>query len=266
MKITMLGTGNAGVTEYFNTCFTVSNEGRVLLVDTGGGNGLLRQLKKAGIPLGSIKDIFITHRHTDHILGAVWVFRMLSKSARWEKDFEKVNVYGNADVMRLLLVLKDAFFSVKEIIGIDAGINFIEVKDGDEREIIGRTVRFFDIHSTKADQFGFRMSLPCGGNLICFGDEPFNETCAGQMEDIRWMMHEAFCLESMSEEFRPHLKSHSSVKDACDTAVRFNVPNLIIYHTEEFTIGRRKELYSKEGSQYYGGNLLVPDELEAIEI
>ena len=262
----MLGTGNAGVTEYFNTCFTISDVGGIFLVDTGGGNGVLTRLKKAGIPLRDIKDIFITHRHTDHILGIVWIFRMLSKSARWEDDFKKVRVYGNADVMRLLHTLKDAFFSEKEIAGIDTGIEFIEVNDGDEKEIIGHKVRFFDIHSTKADQFGFRMSLTDGGNLICFGDEPYNESCAGQMEDIRWMMHEAFCLESMAGEFRPHRKSHSSVKDACDTASRFKVPNLIIYHTEESTIGHRKELYTEEGKQYYTGNLLVPDDLEAIEI
>ena len=44
----------------------------MLLVDAGGGNGILQQLEKAGIRLGDIHDMFITHAHTDHILGAVW--------------------------------------------------------------------------------------------------------------------------------------------------------------------------------------------------
>lgn len=54
MKLTMLGTGNAVVTECYNTCFVLEDEERTqedryFLVDGGGGNGLLHQLKEAGI-------------------------------------------------------------------------------------------------------------------------------------------------------------------------------------------------------------------------
>ena len=52
MKINMLGTGSALVTEYFNTCFTITaDDGQVMLVDGGGGNELLRRLKAAEIRL-----------------------------------------------------------------------------------------------------------------------------------------------------------------------------------------------------------------------
>ena len=49
MKLTMLGTGNALVTECYNTCFVLSDEYGHFLVDGGGGNTVLSQLKKAGI-------------------------------------------------------------------------------------------------------------------------------------------------------------------------------------------------------------------------
>ena len=39
--ITMLGTGNALATRCYNTCFTLHGEKGVLLVDAGGGNGIL---------------------------------------------------------------------------------------------------------------------------------------------------------------------------------------------------------------------------------
>ena len=45
--ITMLGTGNALATRCYNTCFTLHGENGVLLVDAGGGNGILTQLEKA---------------------------------------------------------------------------------------------------------------------------------------------------------------------------------------------------------------------------
>lgn len=44
--ITMLGTGNAHATQCYNTCFTLHSEKGVLLVDAGGGNGILTQLEK----------------------------------------------------------------------------------------------------------------------------------------------------------------------------------------------------------------------------
>ena len=40
MNITMLGTGNAMVTECYNTCFVLEDGDKHLLVDGGGGNTL----------------------------------------------------------------------------------------------------------------------------------------------------------------------------------------------------------------------------------
>ena len=45
MKITMLGTGHATVTNCYNTCFTISENNKHFLVDAGGGNGILKQLE-----------------------------------------------------------------------------------------------------------------------------------------------------------------------------------------------------------------------------
>lgn len=72
MKLTMLGTGNAVVTECYNTCFVLEDEERTqedryFLVDGGGGNGLLHQLKEAGISWKDIRVMFLTHRHLDHL-------------------------------------------------------------------------------------------------------------------------------------------------------------------------------------------------------
>lgn len=47
--ITMLGTGNALATRCYNTCFTLHGKSGILLVDAGGGNGILTQLERAGI-------------------------------------------------------------------------------------------------------------------------------------------------------------------------------------------------------------------------
>ena len=76
-KIIMLGTGHATVTHCYNTCFIVKSGNELLLVDAGGGNGILSQLEKSGVQLTDIHDIFVTHAHTYHILGVIWVIRMV---------------------------------------------------------------------------------------------------------------------------------------------------------------------------------------------
>ncbi len=47
---------------------------------------------------------------------------------------------------------------------------------------------------------------------------------------------------------------------------KLNIKNLILYHTEETHRENRKELYIKEGKQYFSNNIIVPDEMEEIEI
>lgn len=77
MKLTMLGTGHALVTECYNTCFVLSENDRYFLVDGGGGSALLRQLKHAGIDWRKIKGVFVTHQHLDHITGIIWILRVV---------------------------------------------------------------------------------------------------------------------------------------------------------------------------------------------
>ena len=55
-------------------------------------------------------------------------------------------------------------------------------------------------------------------------------------------------------------------KDASELAEQLGVQNLILYHTEDKNIVRRKELYTEEGKKYFSGNLYVPEDLEKIEL
>ena len=79
MKLTILGTGNASVSECYNTCFAVSEGDRHFLVDAGGGNRILKALNDTGIPLCGIHDIFATHEHVDHVLGIIWLIRVIGQ-------------------------------------------------------------------------------------------------------------------------------------------------------------------------------------------
>ena len=67
-KLIVLGTGNAMVTKCYNTCFALQKGEDYVLVDAGGGNGILAQLTKAKVPFTSIRHLIVTHAHCDHLL------------------------------------------------------------------------------------------------------------------------------------------------------------------------------------------------------
>lgn len=264
MDITFLGTGNAQVTACYNTCFVVSDGKRRLLVDGGGGNQVLVQLERAGIAMEDIHEVFVTHKHIDHLLGIIWVCRIICErmlKGTFESD---AYVYGHDEVIGILEDLARTLLAAKHVRLLGDRLHFVEVSDGERRTIIGHEVTFFDIASTKAKQFGFRMELGAGKALCCCGDEPYNEREEPYARGATWLLHEAFCLHDQADIFHPYEKHHSTARDAAELAERLGVQNLVLYHTEDKTIAHRRDLYTAEASQVYSGCIYVPDDLNTV--
>ncbi len=266
MKLTMLGTGNALVTECYNTCFLIEDKGQVFMVDGGGGNAVLRQIKYAGYNWKDMRHIFVTHKHVDHIMGIIWMVRMITQYMKQGEYEGEAYIYSHREILDLIRDMAGKLLQKKTTAFIDDRLHLVEVADGETRDIIGHKVTFFDIQSTKAKQFGFRMEMSDGKMLTCCGDEPLTAPLETYAEGSEWMLHEAFCLHSQADIFNPYEKHHSTVKDACELAERLGVKNLLLYHTEDRNLASRKELYSEEGRKYYHGSLWIPDDLEALEL
>ena len=266
MKLIALGTGNAIVTECYNTCFAIEKDNEYLLVDGGGGNTIIHQLREAKIELSSIRHVFVTHKHIDHLLGIIWIIRMLGKTVGKPDYTGNVYIYSHSEVIDLLKQLTSTLLHSKETKYVGQKIHFVTLNDGDEFSALGNRFKAFDIQSTKADQFGFTMYYGLNKKLTCCGDEPYADVNFEYADQSDWLLHEAFCLYSEADKFHPYEKHHSTVKEACENAEKLGIKNLVLYHTEDKNIKNRKELYSKEGRQYYSGNLLIPDDLEVIEL
>ncbi len=266
MKLTMLGTGSAMAQNCYNTCFALTEGGSSFLVDGGGGNGIFIQLEKARIDWRSIRDIFVTHKHMDHLLGVLWMVRQFCQSMASGGFEEEVRVYGHGEVITMLRQMFQWMLVPEQIGFVDTRVLLIAVSDGESRDILGRKVTFFDICSEKALQFGFTIPLKNGGRLTCCGDEPMSEGCTPYLKNSSWLMAEAFCRYAQRDIFKPYEKHHSTVKDACENAQKMQVQNLLLYHTEDRDLKNRRELYCAEGREYFDGNIWVPEDLEVLEL
>ena len=47
------------------------------MVDGGEGSTVLHQLKRAGLDWMDMRHIFVTHKHVDHLMGIIWMVRMI---------------------------------------------------------------------------------------------------------------------------------------------------------------------------------------------
>lgn len=187
MKLTMLGTGHATVTKCYNTCFALTEGNRHFLVDAGGGNGILERLKAAEIPVTDIHDIFVTHEHVDHLLGVVWMIRMIGTAIEQGKYEGELRIYCHEDLKRILTTITEMTIQKKVTRHLGERIRFVTVEHGSRAEILGCETVFFDIFSTKAKQFGFTLKTKEGIRLTCAGDEPYNEKDEEFIKGSDWL-------------------------------------------------------------------------------
>lgn len=264
-QLIALGTGNAQSIRFYNTCFVLKTDNGCILCDAGGGNGIMKQLKECGIEWDDIHHLIITHAHSDHLTGVLWVIRMISTAMNQGKYEGELHIYCHDSIRDGMTALCRLSLQPKMHRHIGKDILFHSVEDGSEYKVCGRNVRFFDIYSTKMLQYGFTFPLSDGRKLCCLGDEPYNPQCESQVSGSDWLLCEAFCLYGEKERFKPYEKNHSTVKEACELAEQLGVSSLVIWHTED-SHENRKQLYSEEGKCFFHGNLFVPDDLEVLDL
>ncbi len=266
-KIIVLGTGTASAVDNYNTCFLLEDKNKdYLLVDTGGGNGILKQLRLADIDILKIHNIFISHKHIDHLYGLIWIYRAV-EIAMSKGIYEKeLNIYCHDEVAKLLRNQITSLLRKSQQQFLDKRI-FINVVENHEKvNILNYELEFLDIYSKSDKQFGFKTKLNTGKTLAFLGDEPLDERLYSDVENSDYLLHEAFCLETEVPKFKPYEKNHDTVKSASLKAQRLNIKNLILWHSHENLKEKRKEIYTEEAKKYFNGKVYVPDDLDIIEL
>lgn len=107
-RVTLLGTGSpAPVMRRFGPGVLIEAGGRKLLIDCG--RGTTQRLLQAGLRLGQVDALFITHLHSDHVVGIpdLWLTGWLEAAYAQRKG--PFRVHGPAGTKALMQGLAQAY-------------------------------------------------------------------------------------------------------------------------------------------------------------
>lgn len=195
-KLIMLGTGHGFVHELYNTCFIVNDK---FLVDTGGSADIVKNIKLSGIKLSDVHDIFISHTHTDHLLGLFWLLKILTVMYKKGTYIGDLNIYCNDEVAYAIKSIYKLLYPDANVKLINEYINVIIVNDGEELIINNQTYKFIDMKASKNKLYGFETTFNNGKKLVFLGDETLNPELYDLVKDKDYVMHGAFCLDADKE-------------------------------------------------------------------
>ena len=256
--ITFLGTGSAFPAASYHSCCIIDTAADSVMIDAGGGYGIFDRLKAAGRCVTDIRRLHITHSHTDHLLGAVWLLRMLIKLHIDGLEITPVTVYANAETAHALLeicrltLLKSYFDSLDKIAQVRI------VRPGDSIRLDDAVMEFIDCRSTGVHQTGIRLHLDGGLSIVHLGDEALTADNIAEAANADVLICGAFCRYADREIFRPYEKHHHTMLDVARLARQANVGTLVTVHCEDRNPAVRARLYAEEAARVFNGRVVVP--------
>lgn len=195
IKVTLLGTGTPQLNPRRMSYSTLIEAGdEVLLFDAG--RAAMLQAKKSGANLKKLNKLFLTHLHSDHVVGIpdVWLTGFLAPSFR----ATPMNVWGPKGVDNLTAGLRQAYdvdvnLRVAQYGGKRAaGMEFetTTVHDGYTYESNGVKVTAFEVQHTGPDTaFGYKIEYG-GHSVVLSGDTIYNENVIKHAEGVDLLVHQ----------------------------------------------------------------------------
>ncbi|MDE6535559.1 MAG: MBL fold metallo-hydrolase [Muribaculaceae bacterium] len=264
-EVIFLGTGSAFPSRSYNACYAIRVGSLLWLTDGGGGNGIFPALAKADINPAELHHIFLSHAHTDHIFGLVWIIRKIVHLRMQGLYPDSIYIYANSEAAHALREICRLTFLESYYLTFLQVAEFRPANPGDSYQLKDLTIEFFDAGSENVSQSGFRMSLPDGKSIVALGDEALTTKNMMEVKGADTLICGAFCRYADRNVYKPYEKHHWTVKDVAEIASKIDVNMLILIHSEDQTPDKSL-VYRAEAAEYFKGRVIIPNDGEIYRV
>lgn len=262
MKIKFLWVWAALGSNWENTHFLIEDWDNKLQVDASGGLTFAQKIKRKEI---YFENIFITHVHTDHILGFFNMLRTITI------EIPKLNVFCSKKVENDIRTISKIILKkwINDLFD-NWIINFYHIDNLGNKRIWDFNLKPLNLHSPKMEQYWFLLEYNWK-KILFFGDEAFRVMQREDLEELSWIDY------LICEWLIPEYKSkawgwkidvdkmhHITARQAWRIAKKLNTKNLIIIHTKEIE-NRQQELLN-DAKEVFEGNIFVPNDWDELDL
>lgn len=271
-RVTLLGTGTPRPTmNRFGPSILIEAGAEVLLFDVGRGS--LQRLEEIGVPYSALTGVFLTHLHSDHVVGLpdLWLSGWLvSRRAR------PLQIWGPAGTTTMVERLGEAFVFDRHIRVADdkadpEGGRLIAT-DIDEQVVLTRgdvKVTAFRVdHDPVKPALGFRIDYR-GHAVVLSGDTRKSQNLIEHARGVDVLVHEVAAATAkeleQSARSRSVLAHHTTAREAAEV-FRDAAPGLAVYSHIVLRGGATEREVMDITKRIYRGAVVMGQDLTQIDV
>jgi ribonuclease Z len=239
------------------------------------GRGAMQRLHQLGIPFGDITGMFLTHHHSDHVVGFpdLWLTGWIGRP--WGKRNVPLPIWGPEGTRQMMEHLPRAFavdIRVRSRHYPPDGVR-LEARDVGEGVVFDRDgikVVAFEVDHGGEDlpAYGYRIDYQ-GRAAVLSGDTTFNENLIRHSQRVDLIVHEVTAVAGSAAESVEQLKriaaNHTTPEQAAEVFSCVK-PKLAVYNHLLLFGGATADDLVRATRKKYHGPLIVGEDLLRIEI
>jgi ribonuclease Z len=273
-RVTLLGTGAPPPRlDRFGPSTLVEVGNEKLIFDAG--RGAMQRLHQLSIPFGAITGMFLTHHHSDHVVGFpdLWLTGWIGRP--WGQRNAPLEVWGPQGTEQMMQHLPQAFavdIRVRRKNYPADGVKLAahEIKEGVVFDRCGVKVTAFEVDHGGEDLPAYGYRIDYGGHAaVLSGDTTFNENLIEHAQGVDLIVHEVTAAAGSAAENPAQLKrigaNHTTPEQAGEVFSRTK-PKLAVYNHLLLFGGATPADLIPATRQNYSGPLVVGEDLIRIEI
>jgi ribonuclease Z len=273
-RVTLLGTGAPPPRlDRFGPSTLVEVGGQKFIFDAG--RGAMQRLHELAIPFSDITGMFLTHHHSDHVVGFpdLWLTGWIGRP--WGQRAQPLPVYGPQGTRQMMEHLPLAFHVDIRVRQKNYGPDGVkldahEIRQGVVLDRDGIRISAFEVDhgGEELPAYGYRIDYR-GRSAVLSGDTTFNENLIHHAQGADLLVHEVTALAGSAAEDPKQLQrigaNHTTPEQAGEVFARVR-PKLAVYnHLLLFGSARPADLLPATRTKY-DGPLIVGEDLLQIDI